>query len=220
MLTLIHAKQRAHWGLLVTSLSFSLLGSGCGPDNVAGLEEGEDSQDEGSSSGDASEQDDPNNESSEEDSGKDEPSKKDSAEKSEASESPEPSESPEESKESEEPSEEESTSSEGEDSDSGDEDTKEDTGEEDSTGEDSSGEDSGSDEGKDQECKVTAKWGTGKPFAAGTHVPNWEMEAVFDQNENGKIDEDERTPKKVTLEDVYCATPRNKFAIITFSTTL
>lgn len=96
-----------------------------------------------------------------------------------------------------------------------DESTKE---EDDSTSkEEDSSEEKDPDPDDDGECKVTAQWGDGKPFEAGTHVPNWEMNAVFDHNGDGKIEGDERTAKKITLEDVYCAKPRNKFAVITHS---
>lgn len=90
---------------------------------------------------------------------------------------------------------------------------------EDSSGEseDSSSKDDGTGTGPDPECKVTAKWGDGNPFAAGTHIPNWKIETVFDQDGDGEIKGSETTPKSLTLEDVYCATPRNKFAVITFS---
>lgn len=82
----------------------------------------------------------------------------------------------------------------------------------------SSGEDSTDEPGGDTgDCKVTAQWGSGKPFAAGTAIPNWKIETVFDQNADGEIKGDELTPKKTDMAGVFCANPRNKFAVITFS---
>lgn len=211
-------------GLIVTTLSLALANGACGPvDSGTGLDKEKEST--GATSEDPSQEDsqkenpseqDPSNE----DSGEKKSGEKGSENKSEESKTPEGSKekSPDESEQ--DPSGDASTSQ-GDPETSEEDSSDEETGSDDSS-EDDSGEDTGTgDDGgeKDEECKVTAKWGTGKPFAAGTHVPNWEMEAVFDQNENGQIDDDERTAKKVTLEDVYCATPRNKFAIITFSST-
>lgn len=111
------------------------------------------------------------------------------------------------------PEESESTGSGEEDSDSSTEGGDSSGADDSSTGDDSTDE-PGGDTG---DCEVTAQWGSGKPFAAGTAIPNWKIETVFDQNGDGEIKGDELTPKKTDMAGVFCANPRNKFAVITFS---